>query len=40
MSDSLGHRRKLCFWGWGYEDEALTAGEIDHFGDVFLVWKF
>ncbi len=30
MSDSLGHRRKLCFWGWGYEDEALTAGEIDH----------
>ncbi len=30
MSDTLGHRRKLCFWGWGYEDEALTAGEIDH----------
>ena len=28
MSDTLGHRRRLCFWGWGYEDEALTAEEI------------
>ena len=30
MSDTLGHRRKLCFWGWGYEDEALTGDEISH----------
>jgi len=28
MSDTLGHRRKLCFWGWGYEDETLTADEL------------
>ena len=28
MVDTLGHRRKLCFWGWGYEDEALTGDEI------------
>jgi alkyldihydroxyacetonephosphate synthase len=27
---TLGHRKKLCFWGWGYEDEALSAGELDH----------
>jgi alkyldihydroxyacetonephosphate synthase len=34
MSDSLGHRRKLCFWGWGYEDEALSASEIDHLREM------
>jgi alkyldihydroxyacetonephosphate synthase len=30
MSATLGHRRKQCFWGWGYEDEALTPSEIEH----------
>ena len=34
MSDSLGHRRKLCFWGWGYEDEALTAPEVEHLREM------
>ena len=34
MSDSLGHRRKLCFWGWGYEDEALTAAEVERLREM------
>lgn len=34
MSDSLGHRRKLCFWGWGYEDEALSAAETDRLREM------
>lgn len=29
MSETLGHRRRLCFWGWGYEDEALDGSEIE-----------
>jgi alkyldihydroxyacetonephosphate synthase len=28
LSDTLGHRRRLCFWGWGYADESLTGDEI------------
>lgn len=27
MTDTLAHRKKLCFWGWGYADEGLTAAE-------------
>lgn len=34
MSDTLGHRRKLCFWGWGYEDEALTASETSRLKEM------
>jgi len=34
MSATLGHRRKLCFWGWGYEDEALTDTEIEHLREM------
>jgi alkyldihydroxyacetonephosphate synthase len=26
-SDTLAHRRRLRFWGWGYADEGLTAEE-------------
>ena len=34
MSDTLGHRPKQCFWGWGYPDEALSAAEIEHLRDM------
>jgi alkyldihydroxyacetonephosphate synthase len=27
MPDTLAHRRELCFWGWGYADEALSPDE-------------
>lgn len=27
MTDTLAHRKKLCFWGWGYTDEGLSAAE-------------
>ena len=27
MPDTLAHRRELCFWGWGYADEALSPEE-------------
>ncbi|MBP6700081.1 MAG: FAD-binding oxidoreductase [Halioglobus sp.] len=27
MTATLGHRRELCFWGWGYADAGLTANE-------------
>ena len=27
MTDTLAHRRRLCFWGWGYDDEALSPEE-------------
>jgi len=30
MVDTLGHRRELCFWGWGYVDDGLTAAEQSH----------
>ncbi|MEH6636249.1 MAG: FAD-binding oxidoreductase [Halioglobus sp.] len=30
MVDTLGHRKELCFWGWGYTDEALTPAEEKH----------
>lgn len=30
MSDTLSHRKQLCFWGWGYTDEALTPAEEQH----------
>ena len=29
MTDTLAHRKALCFWGWGYADEALTAAEME-----------
>ncbi len=29
MTASLGHRKTLCFWGWGYADEQLSAQELD-----------
>jgi alkyldihydroxyacetonephosphate synthase len=30
MVDTLAHRKELCFWGWGYTDEALTSAEEQH----------
>jgi alkyldihydroxyacetonephosphate synthase len=27
MNASLAHRKALCFWGWGYRDEALSPAE-------------
>lgn len=27
MTDTLAHRKKLCFWGWGYADEGLSTAE-------------
>jgi len=30
MTATLGHRRELCFWGWGYADAGLTAAEQAH----------
>jgi alkyldihydroxyacetonephosphate synthase len=30
MSQTLAHRRKLCFWGWGYADEKLQPLEQEH----------
>ena len=30
MTATKAHRRKLCFWGWGYEDAGLTAAEQQH----------
>jgi alkyldihydroxyacetonephosphate synthase len=29
MPATLAHRRELCFWGWGYTDEALLPAETD-----------
>ena len=34
MIDTLGHRKELCFWGWGNMDEALTAAEEKHVGEL------
>ena len=34
MTDSKAHRRELCFWGWGYEDEALSSAEKEHLGHM------
>ncbi|MDH4040705.1 MAG: FAD-binding oxidoreductase, partial [Gammaproteobacteria bacterium] len=28
MAATLGHRRELCFWGWGYADAGLTEAEL------------
>lgn len=28
MNDTLAHRRRLRFWGWGYADEQLQQAEI------------
>jgi alkyldihydroxyacetonephosphate synthase len=28
MTDTLGHRKELCFWGWGYADEQLSDREV------------
>lgn len=30
MTDSLAHRKRLCFWGWGYEEEGLSPAERTH----------
>ena len=30
MAETLAHRRELCFWGWGYADEALSQQEEAH----------
>ena len=30
MAETLAHRRKLCFWGWGYNDDGLTSQEQAH----------
>jgi alkyldihydroxyacetonephosphate synthase len=27
MTATLSHRKELCFWGWGYTDEALLPAE-------------
>jgi len=29
MPATMAHRRELCFWGWGYTDEALIPAETD-----------
>ncbi len=34
MIDTLGHRKELCFWGWGNMDEALTPAEEKHVGEM------
>ena len=34
MVDTLAHRKELCFWGWGYTDEALTPDEEKHVGQL------
>ena len=34
MVDTLGQRKELCFWGWGYTDEALTPAEEQHVGQM------
>jgi alkyldihydroxyacetonephosphate synthase len=34
VTDSKAHRRELCFWGWGYEDEALSSAEKEHLGHM------
>ena len=34
MIDTLGHRKELCFWGWGYMDEALSPAEEKHVGEL------
>ena len=28
MTATLSHRKELCFWGWGYMDEALLPAEV------------
>ena len=28
MTGTLGHRRALRFWGWGYADEGLLPAEL------------
>ncbi|MEM6581548.1 MAG: FAD-binding oxidoreductase [Pseudomonadota bacterium] len=30
MPNTLGHRKELCFWGWGYADAGLTSEEETH----------
>jgi len=30
MVDTLAQRRELCFWGWGYADDGLSAQEGAH----------
>tara|TARA_R110001592_G_scaffold363372_1_gene686129 strand:- start:250811 stop:252511 length:1701 start_codon:yes stop_codon:yes gene_type:complete len=30
MVATLGHRRELCFWGWGYADAGLSEAEQTH----------
>jgi alkyldihydroxyacetonephosphate synthase len=30
MVATLGHRRELCFWGWGYADAGLSEAEKTH----------
>ena len=30
MTNTLAHRRELCFWGWGYTDQGLTPEEETH----------
>jgi alkyldihydroxyacetonephosphate synthase len=34
MPDTLAHRKELCFWGWGYTDEALSPAEEQHVGQL------
>jgi alkyldihydroxyacetonephosphate synthase len=34
MSDTLGHRRRLRFYGWGYADEELAPEEITRLGNL------
>ena len=31
---TLGHRRALRFWGWGYADEVLDADEETRLADL------
>ncbi len=37
MTASMGHRRPLCFWGWGYADEHLEAAEITRLRELITL---
>ena len=34
MVQTLGRRRELCFWGWGYADDPLSQEEERHLADM------
>ncbi len=34
MTETMAHRKPLCFWGWGYADEGLSATEEAHVAEL------